>query len=67
MPNPGAEPRIVKQCQGFRQDQLVILQWNANGILREVSALETVLALLLVDIACIHVNQTPAKGIPETP
>ena len=50
--NPGAEPRLNKQHQGSRQHQLVILQWNANGILREVAALETVLASLQVNVAC---------------
>ena len=43
MPNhPGAEPRLDKQYQGPRQDQLVILQWNSDGILREVTALKMV-------------------------
>ena len=55
VPNhPGAEPRLDKQYQGPRQDQLVITQWNANGILHEVAALMTVLTLLQVDVECIQ-------------
>ena len=55
MPNhPGAELQLNKQCQGPKQDQLFILQWNSNGILREVAALEAVLPSLQVDIECIQ-------------
>ena len=32
---PCAEPQLEKQYQGPKQDKLVILPWNANGILRE--------------------------------
>ena len=54
MPNhSGADPRLDKQYQGYRQDQLVIIQWNANGIQCEVASLETVLASLQVDVVCI--------------
>ena len=59
--HPGAEPRLYKQYQGPTQDQLVILQWNANGILREMVPLDTVLVLLQVDVACIQ----KAKLLPK--
>ena len=50
MPNHlGAEPQLDKQYQAHKQDQ-----WNANGILREVSAFKTVLASLQVDVTCIQ-------------
>ena len=67
VPNhPGAETRLDKQYQGYRQDKLVILQWNANGILREVAALETVLASLQADAACIQdTKHQPKDNTPE--
>ena len=58
---PGAEPRLGNECQVPRQDQLVILRWNANGILREVMALKTVLVSQQVDVACIQVAELLSK------
>ena len=45
----GAEPRLDKQYPGPSQEELVITQWEADGILREVTELKTVLASLQVD------------------
>ena len=56
VPNhPCAEPRLDKQ------DLLVILRWNANSMLCEVTVPNTVLALLQVDVACIR----EAKLMPK--
>ena len=49
-----AEPRLDKQCQGPRQDQLVITQCNADSTLCEVSEIKTVLDTQQVDVACIQ-------------
>ena len=38
--HPGGELRLDMQYRGSKQDQLVILLWNVNGILRELAALE---------------------------
>ena len=70
MPNhPGAEPRLDKQYQGPRQDQLVILQWNSDGILREVTALKMVHDMQQVDITWIQETKLLPKdntpGIPQ--
>ena len=64
----GAEPRLNKQYHGSKQNQLVVLQCNANGILREVVALKTVLASLQVDVACIQETKLlPMDKAPEIP
>ena len=49
--HPGAEPWLVKQYQRFKQGHLFTLRWNASCIIREVAALETVMASLQVDFA----------------
>ena len=52
----------------WTKDKLVILQWNANGILREVAALETFLESLQVDISCIQETKLlPNEKTPEFP
>ena len=51
VPNhPGAQSRLDKQYQETKQNQLVNSQWNANGILHEMAALEMVLESMQVTI-----------------
>ena len=63
---PGAESRLYKPNQGSRQYQLVISQWNVNGILREMAALLTVLTSLQVDATRIReIKLLPKDKTPE--
>ena len=57
----GAEPRLDKQYQGPKQDQLVISHWNANCMVHKVTALGMVLASLQIDAVRTQVTKLPPK------
>lgn len=57
---------LDKKSKGITQQQLRILQWNANGIFRELPLLKDRLASLKIDVACIQETKLlPSDRTPE--
>ena len=62
--NRQTKPTLDPKSTGVQQANLHILQWNANGIHRELPLLEKLLEELHVDIDCIQESRLLPSNLP---